>query len=196
MRGLAVHCQWEEALRQARELQAPFVAVADPEAARLASAAADGIQVLSGAEGLLELVAQPGIDMVLAAVVGMAGLPSVLRALELGVDVALANKEALVVAGAQVMAACRRSGARLLPVDSEHSAIFQCLEGRLPDHVRKLILTASGGPFAGQPDLDLNTVTVAAALRHPRWNMGPKVSVDPATMMNKGLEIMEASLAV
>ena len=103
----------------------------------------------------------------------MAGLPSVLRALELGVDVALANKEALVVAGAQVMAACRRSGARLLPVDSEHSAIFQCLEGRLPDHVRKLILTASGGPFAGQPDLDLNTVTVAACFAASSLEYGP-----------------------
>ncbi len=191
--GLAVHRQGEEALRQAQEFHAPFLAVADPASARRAAAAAPGdVQVLAGAEGLLELVAQPGVDLVLAAIVGMAGLPPVLRALELGVDVALATKETLVVAGAQVMAARRRSGARLLPVDSEHSAIFQCLEGRPADHVRKLILTASGGPFAGRPDLDWNTVTVDAALRHPRWNMGRKVTVDSATMMNKGLEIMEA----
>ncbi len=190
--GLAVHRQGEEALRQAHEFHAPFVAVADSSAARRAAAAArGGVRVLAGAEGLLELVAQPGTDLVLAAIVGMAGLPPVLRALELGVDVALATKETLVVAGAQVMAARRRSGARLLPVDSEHSAIFQCLEGRPADHVRKLILTASGGPFAGRP-VDWNTVTVDAALRHPRWNMGRKVTVDSATMMNKGLEIIEA----
>lgn len=191
--GLAVNRQDGEVLQQAREFQAPCVAVADPAAARRAAAAAPaGVRVLAGPEGLLELVAQPGVDLVLAAIVGMAGLPPVLRALELGVDVALATKETLVVAGAQVMAARLKSGARLLPVDSEHSAIFQCLEGRPANHVRKLILTASGGPFAAQPELDLNTVTVAAALRHPRWKMGRKVTVDSATMMNKGLEVIEA----
>ncbi len=191
--GLAVNRQGDEVLQQAREFQVPCVAVAEPAAARRAMAAAPaGVRVLAGPEGLLELVAQPGVDLVLAAIVGMAGLPPVLRALELGVDVALATKETLVVAGAQVMAARRKSGARLLPVDSEHSAIFQCLEGRPADHVRKLILTASGGPFAAQPELDLNTVTVAAALRHPRWKMGRKVTVDSATMMNKGLEVIEA----
>lgn len=131
-------------------------------------------------------------DIVVCAVVGMAGLGPVLAALGNGTDVALATKEVLVAAGHVVRKACAATGARLLPVDSEHSAIFQCLSGSDSGAVRRLLLTASGGPFGNRPEVDLGSVTIEEVLDHPRWDMGPKVTVDSATLMNKGLEIMEA----
>jgi 1-deoxy-D-xylulose-5-phosphate reductoisomerase len=131
-------------------------------------------------------------DIVLCAVVGTAGLKPAMAAIRNGTDVALATKEILVAAGGIVTAACRRHNSRLLPVDSEHSAIFQCLDGAGRGQVARILLTASGGPFESRPDVDLNTVGVDEALDHPRWNMGKKVTVDSATLMNKGLEIMEA----
>ena len=132
------------------------------------------------------------VDTVLCAVVGTAGLKPVMAALDKGTNVALATKEVLVAAGKIVTDTATRTGARLMPVDSEHSAVFQCLEGRDMSSVRRILLTASGGPFASQPDIDLDKVTVEQALNHPSWRMGKKVTVDSATLMNKGLEIMEA----
>jgi len=153
----------------------------------------DGLALLTQTGGdpvaLLER-SQP--DVVLNAVVGFAGLPATLWALERGVTLALANKESLVAAGELALAAQRRGGGLLLPVDSEHSAAFQCLEGRTPDTVDSLVLTASGGPFRGRTRDELHDVTPEDALAHPTWNMGPKITVDSATLANKGLELIEA----
>lgn len=190
--GLAVNSRIELLVRQARRFKVQRVAVTDEGAARRCRELAPEIQVLSGPEGLERLAGSGEADIVLAAVVGIAGLKPVLAALERGTDVALATKEALVVAGAAVMEAAARSGARLIPVDSEHSAIRQCLEGKRPGDIRKIILTASGGPFAGRPDFDLEKATIGDAMSHPTWSMGSKITVDSATMMNKGLELMEA----
>ncbi len=138
------------------------------------------------------LVEESDPDVVLNAVVGFAGLPATLAALERGTDLALANKESLVAAGDLALAAQARGGGRILPVDSEHSALFQCLEGRAADSIATLVLTASGGPFRGRTRDELGGVTPSDALAHPTWNMGPKITVDSATLMNKGLELIEA----
>lgn len=152
-----------------------------------------GIRVSGGIDGLLEAATLDGTDVVLTAVMGMVGLRPTLAALELGRRVALANKETLVCAGELVMETARRCGGEVVPVDSEHSAIFQCLQGcQDRGEVRRLILTASGGPFFGRSRKELEMVTAAQALRHPNWSMGAKITVDSATMMNKGLEIIEA----
>ena len=152
------------------------------------------VRITAGMEGLCELAALPEADMVLNAVVGMVGLLPTLAAVRAGHDVALANKETLVAGGALVMDAVARRGVKLLPVDSEHSAIFQCLQGRPPREraLKRLILTASGGPFFGKSAAELERVTVQDALRHPNWSMGAKITIDTATMMNKGLELIEA----
>ena len=152
------------------------------------------VRVTAGMEGLCELAALPEADMVLNAVVGMVGLLPTLAAVRAWHDVALANKETLVAGGALVMDAVARRGVKLLPVDSEHSAIFQCLQGRPPREraLKRLILTASGGPFFGKSAAELERVTVQDALRHPNWSMGAKITIDSATMMNKGLELIEA----
>ena len=151
------------------------------------------VRVLSGMEGLCTAAADPDADLVLNSVVGMVGLQPTLAAIEAGHDVALANKETLVAGGAVVMAAAKRKGVRILPVDSEHSAIFQCLQGAPKNGaVRRLILTASGGPFFGYTAAQLETVTPEQALKHPNWDMGAKVTIDSATMMYKGLELIEA----
>jgi 1-deoxy-D-xylulose-5-phosphate reductoisomerase len=153
----------------------------------------DGLAPLTQVGGdLTELLERGEPDLVLNAVVGFAGLPATLWALERGVDLALANKESLVVAGDLALDAQRRGGGLLLPVDSEHSAAFQCLEGRTADQVDSLVLTASGGPFRGRSREQLEEVTPADALAHPTWNMGPKITVDSATLANKGLELIEA----
>ncbi len=149
--------------------------------------------VLSGVEGLCQLAAMPEADVVLNSVVGMVGLRPTLAALAAGHDVALANKETLVAGGELVTATAQAHGVRLLPVDSEHSAIFQCLQGAPAERsLRRLILTASGGPFFGRTAAQLRDVTAADALCHPNWNMGAKITIDSATMMNKGLELIEA----
>ncbi|MDE3026317.1 MAG: 1-deoxy-D-xylulose-5-phosphate reductoisomerase, partial [Acidobacteriota bacterium] len=146
-------------------------------------------QVGGDVEEILER-AQP--DIVLNAIVGFAGIHATLWALERGVDLALANKESLVAAGELALAAQRRGGGRILPVDSEHSALYQCLEGRAPEQVETLVLTGSGGPFRGRTRDELTTVTPDEALAHPTWRMGPKITVDSATLANKGLELIEA----
>jgi 1-deoxy-D-xylulose-5-phosphate reductoisomerase len=191
--ALGARTNHRRVLEQARQFGVRLLALEEAAAARACSEQAPaGTTVRPGAAGIEWLAGLEEADIVLCALVGMAGLRPVLAAVERGTDVALATKEVLVAAGARVTAACARSGARLLPVDSEHSAVFQCLEGRAPASVRRIVLTASGGPFAGKTNLDFDTVTAAEALKHPRWKMGRKVTVDSATLMNKGLEIMEA----
>jgi 1-deoxy-D-xylulose-5-phosphate reductoisomerase len=157
-------------------------------------AAERGVQHLSiaGQPPLVDLIATSEPDVVLNAVVGFAGLPATLATLESGIDLALANKESLVAAGALALEALGRGGGRILPVDSEHSAAFQCLEARAADTVDSLVLTASGGPFRGRARSELASVTPAEALAHPTWSMGPKITIDSATLMNKGLELIEA----
>jgi 1-deoxy-D-xylulose-5-phosphate reductoisomerase len=147
-----------------------------------------------GVEGLEALATLPEADVVLVAVVGTAGLRPALAALAAGKDLALASKEILVLAGAHVLAAAKKSGARLLPVDSEHNAVFQCLQGQAHGEVRRVILTASGGAFRDWPTERLAEATVTDALKHPNWAMGPKITVDSATLANKGLELIEASV--
>ena len=178
--------------RQALEI------IGAPPELELAAAASgsqpiDGVAPLTQVGGdLTELLERAQPDVVLNAVVGFAGLSATLWALERGIDLALANKESLVAAGDLATAAWRRGGGRLLPVDSEHSAAYQCLEGRDPGAMDSLVLTASGGPFRGRSREELVDVTPAEALAHPTWNMGPKITVDSATLANKGLELIEA----
>jgi 1-deoxy-D-xylulose-5-phosphate reductoisomerase len=150
------------------------------------------VAIFTGPGGLEQLATWEGADMVLVAIVGTGGLRPTFAALEAGNDIALASKEVLVVAGELVMSAARRSGRRIFPVDSEHNAIFQCLDGRDPVQVRRLILTASGGPFRDWPEDKMRAVTRQEALRHPTWRMGEKITIDSATMFNKGLEMIEA----
>ena len=162
-------------------------------AAASGSQAIDGLAPLTQVGGdLTELLERAEPDVVLNAVVGFAGLPATMWALERGVDLALANKESLVAAGELALTAWKQGRGRILPVDSEHSAAFQLLEGRVPETVGSLVLTASGGPFRGRTRAELSSVTPAEALAHPTWNMGPKITVDSATLMNKGLELIEA----
>ncbi|HVG71454.1 MAG TPA: 1-deoxy-D-xylulose-5-phosphate reductoisomerase [Vicinamibacterales bacterium] len=148
--------------------------------------------VASGPEGLVEVATHPDVDIVICASAGTAGLEAVLAAIEAGKTIALANKEVLVMAGALVTGAARRRGVAILPVDSEHNAIHQCLHGRNPADVRRLVLTASGGPFRELTQGDLERVRPEAALQHPTWQMGRKITIDSATLMNKGLEVIEA----
>ncbi len=159
---------------------------------RMKSLLPEGAKLHCGDEGLIEMATLPEADLVLIAIVGVAGLRPALAAIEAGKDIAVASKEILVMAGAVVMEAARRKGVRVLPVDSEHNAIFQCLEGRSTEEVSRLILTASGGPFRKTPAEQLAKVSVADALAHPTWDMGRKISVDSATLFNKGLEMIEA----
>jgi 1-deoxy-D-xylulose-5-phosphate reductoisomerase len=185
--GLAAGSSWELLLEQAGRFGVDRLALADPDAA---ARAAEHAKVLSGPEGLVELIVETDCDLVLNALVGSAGLGPTVAALGEGIDLALANKESLVVGGELVMALAEATGAQLIPVDSEHSALFQLLEGERPGTVDRLVLTASGGPFRGRTDLD--GVTVEEALAHPTWRMGGKITVDSATLMNKGLELIEA----
>jgi 1-deoxy-D-xylulose-5-phosphate reductoisomerase len=150
------------------------------------------VEILSGESGAVEVATASEADVVLAAIVGGAGLVPTLKAVKAGKEIALANKEALVMAGEIFVNAAREKGTRLLPVDSEHSAIFQCLQGNRREEVDKIILTASGGPFLRTPLKRLAHVTVEQALKHPNWKMGKKITIDSATMMNKGLEVVEA----
>lgn len=182
---------------QIRAFHPALAAVVDEEAAKdLRARVADtGTKVLAGMDGVIECARCEGADTVLNAIVGMAGLLPTLAAIEAGKEIALANKETLVAGGKLVMEAARKKGVRILPVDSEHSAIFQCLQGApagQKDALKRIILTASGGPFFGRTKEELRGVTVEQALNHPNWSMGAKITVDSASMFNKALEIMEA----
>ena len=195
--GLAAHSRIEVLQKQIAEFHPRYVAVVDEGACdRLAAELAgmpDAPQLLKGAEGLRTLAAMDGPDVVLNAVVGIAGLPASLAAIESGHDLALANKESLVTGGHLVTDAVRRKGVRLLPVDSEHSAIFQCLQDQhSAKRLTKILLTASGGPFFGMKQDQLAGKKKEDALKHPNWNMGAKITIDSATLMNKGLELIEA----
>ncbi|HEV2724048.1 MAG TPA: 1-deoxy-D-xylulose-5-phosphate reductoisomerase [Thermoleophilaceae bacterium] len=190
--GLAAHSNAEVLLEQAAAFDVGKVALADSDAAaRAAERWPDG-QVLAGAEGLVALITESECDLVLNALVGSAGLGPTVAALGEGIDLALANKESLVVGGELVMALAEATGAKILPVDSEHSALFQLVEAQSPGTVERLVLTASGGPFRGRSAAELEGVTSEEALAHPTWDMGGKISVDSATLMNKGLELIEA----
>lgn len=179
---------------QARKLKPKMVAAYDANAASaLKTALADTeITVLSGAEGLIACAAESDADILVTAVVGMVGLLPTLAAIDAGKDIALANKETLVCAGEIVMCKARDKGVRILPVDSEHSAVFQCLQASDNNKLHKIILTASGGPFWGKSKEEMRLVTKDQALKHPNWSMGAKITIDSATMMNKGLELIEA----
>lgn len=193
--GLAANRSAEALASQAVAAGVRHVALADPSrvrALREAMPAGGDVIVHEGEEGLIELATLPEADLVLIAIVGTGGLRPALAAIEAGKDIAVASKEILVMAGEAVMEAASRQGVRVLPVDSEHNAIFQCLEERDSGEVRRLILTASGGPFRETPRKELVSVTVEEALRHPTWEMGPKITIDSATLFNKGLEMIEA----
>src|SRR5438270_6093175 len=190
--GLSAERSWEALIEQATRFGVRRIALADPDAgARAAEVWTDG-QVLVGAQGLVELVVGSGAELVLNALVGSAGLGPTVATLGEGIDLALANKESLVVGGELVTALAEATGASMIPVDSEHSALHQLLALERPGTVERLILTASGGPFRGRTAEDLEQVTVQEALAHPTWAMGGKITIDSATLMNKGLELIEA----
>jgi 1-deoxy-D-xylulose-5-phosphate reductoisomerase len=190
--GLSAERSWEALVDQARRYGVGRIAVADPDAAARAAEAWIGGEVLSGPEGLVELVVSSGADLVLNALVGSAGLGPTVATLGEGIDLALANKESLVVGGELVTALAEATGAQIVPVDSEHTALHQLMAGLPIGSVERLVVTASGGPFRGRSRAELADVTVAEALAHPTWAMGGKITIDSATMMNKGLEVMEA----
>jgi 1-deoxy-D-xylulose-5-phosphate reductoisomerase len=187
--GLAAGTSWEALLEQARRHGVTTVALAHAEAAERARSAWDGC-VLAGEAGVRELIAGSGADLVLNGMVGAAGLGPTVVALGEGIDLALANKESLVIGGELTTALAEATGARLIPVDSEHSALFQLIGGERPGTVERLVLTASGGPFRGRTDL--SEVSVEEALAHPTWRMGGRITIDSATLMNKGFEAIEA----
>lgn len=190
--ALAAQRSWEELARQAQEFQPEWVALADPAAAReLAPRLPAGTRLLGGPDALEEVARCAQYDVALHGVVGAAGLAASIAVLERGKRLALANKESLVMAGAQLMALARAHGAEIVPVDSEHSAIFQCLRGESLGRVRRVVLTASGGPFRQASLADMERVTPAMALKHPNWSMGRRITVGSATLMNKALEVIE-----
>ena len=194
--GLAAGNNAELLLKQARKHQPEAISINDPVKARdLESSVGTTMRVYSGENGLIKLATLPGADIVLIAIVGTAGLKPALAAIRAGKDIAIASKEILVMAGEIVMREARKHGVRVLAVDSEHSAIFQCLDGKPPGSVRKLWLTASGGPFRDAkkwPAEKFSEITVEHALKHPSWVMGRKITIDSATLFNKGLEMIEA----
>ncbi len=190
--GLAAGSDYTTLLEQAVRHRVEAVALADPAAAEAARGQWDEGEVLVGTEGIVRLVVESECDIVLNAVVGSAGLAPTVAALGQGIDLALANKESLVVGGELVMQLAEATGAQILPVDSEHSALFQLVGAEQPGTVERLVLTASGGPFRGRTREELAAVSVAEALAHPTWAMGGKITVDSATLMNKGLEVIEA----
>ena len=195
--GLSAHSHVDKILEQVEEFHPKYVCMTNPEAAAKLDAALSGRanapKLLVGPEGLKELAAMDGTDVVLNSVVGIAGLGASLTAIESGHDLALANKESLVTGGHLVTQAVAKHGVKLLPVDSEHSAIFQCLQDKeSAKSLTKILLTASGGPFFGMKTEELRGKTKADALKHPNWNMGAKITIDSATLMNKGLELIEA----
>jgi 1-deoxy-D-xylulose-5-phosphate reductoisomerase len=192
--GLSAHSRWPQLVQQAHQHCPRWISITDPVAAREAAAAElpDSTQLLVGAEGVATMVTDPEVDVVVSAIVGAAGLEGTWAALEAGKTVAVANKETLVMAGHLVMELAQKRGARLLPVDSEHSAIFQAIQGSQPGEIERIVLTGSGGPFRGRKAAQLADVTVEDALCHPTWRMGRKITVDSATLMNKALEVIEA----
>jgi 1-deoxy-D-xylulose-5-phosphate reductoisomerase len=190
--GVAANSNAEKLAQAANKTKAKAVCLVDESKIDILRGALEyKPQIFVGEKGLCEIAALPGADMVLIAIVGTGGLRPALAAIEAGKDLAVASKEILVMAGEAVTEAARKRGIHILPVDSEHNAIFQCLDGR-ESEVRRIILTASGGPFRETPGKDFDSITVERALKHPTWNMGPKITIDSATLFNKGLEMIEA----
>src|SRR5882672_3518388 len=191
--GLAAGNNLELLLEQTRKHRPAVISITGPEKAKAAkNALGTSTEVCCGAEGLIKLATLPSADIVLIAIVGTAGLQPALAAIRAGKDIAVASKEILVMAGETVMSEARNHGVRVLAVDSEHSAVFQCLDGKPASSVRKLWLTASGGPFRSTPKEEFPSITVERALKHPSWVMGRKITIDSATLFNKGLEMIEA----
>ena len=192
--GISAGHNVDKAEEQIREFHPEIAVIYDEQAAedlRIRVRDTD-IRVLSGMGGLLELAVMPDADILVTAIVGMIGIRPTLAAIEAGKDIALANKETLVTAGHLIMPLARKKGVRILPVDSEHSAIFQCLHGEDRRQIHKLLITASGGPFRGRKTAELSNIRPEDALKHPTWSMGRKITIDSATLVNKGLEVMEA----
>src|SRR5882724_13673016 len=190
--ALAAGNNFELLLKQTRKHKPAAISISDPAKAKeLQNALGTSTQVFSGEEGLVKLATLPAADIVLIAIVGTAGLKPALAAIRAGKDIAVASKEILVMAGEIVMSEARDHGVRVLAVDSEHSAVFQCLDGKPASSVRKLWLTASGGPFRQTPREDFSSITLERALKHPSWVMGRKITIDSATLFNKGLEMIE-----
>ena len=192
--ALTAHRDYQGLAKLALEFKPAHAVIADeafytPLSEALAGT---GIKVAAGAQALIDIAGQK-VDLIVAAIVGVAGLAPVWKAVEAGQTIALANKEALVSAGHLIMPVARKSGANLLPIDSEHNAIFQCLRRESHEHIERIILTASGGPFREMTLAEMQQVTIEQALQHPNWSMGPKITIDSATMMNKGLELIEAA---
>lgn len=192
--GLSAHSSWETLFEQARRYRPRWVAVTDTNGTQALDRAGlpPETELLFGEAGIARMVSDPDVDVVVTAIVGSAGLMGTWAALEAGKTVAVANKETLVMAGPLVMELAARRGANVLPVDSEHSAIFQAMRSGHADEVERIVLTASGGPFRGRTRAQLEAVTIDEALKHPTWRMGPKITIDSATLMNKALEIIEA----
>lgn len=190
--GLAAYKNASLLIQQAKELRPKYVCLIDEEACAASKSRFRDYIFLEGAKGVEELATEGSVELVLNAIVGSAGLPATIAAIEANKVLALANKESFVAGGDLINDLLTRSKTKIIPVDSEHSAIFQCLIGEDPKEVKKLILTASGGPFRGRKPDSLADVTPSDAISHPRWNMGKKISVDSATLMNKGLEVIEA----
>src|SRR5215472_8924366 len=191
--GLAAGHNVNLLLEQCRRHKPQAVSISSPgKEKELRKTLGNSIEAHSGAEGLVKLATMPDADVVLIAIVGTAGLQPALAAIRAGKDIAVASKEILVMAGEIVMSEAKKHGVRVLAVDSEHSAIFQCLDGKSSGSVRRLWLTASGGPFRNTPKHDFEAITVESALKHPSWVMGRKITIDSATLFNKGLEMIEA----
>jgi len=178
--------------QQIKTFRPDVAAVADSDAAYALGKRLKGTEILSGDEGINSVAAYAGADFVISAIVGSAGLLPTITAIKAGKTVGIANKEALVMAGDIVMREAKKNGSRIMPVDSEHSAVSQCIEGHNSEDIRRIILTASGGPFVNRTKNDLKNIKAKDALKHPNWNMGRKISIDSATLMNKGLEVIEA----
>jgi len=194
IQALAAHSSWKKLAEQAREFSPRMVCIFDESHfSELKNELSDtDIKILCGMDGLCEIASDRETDILLNSVVGMVGLLPTLTAIESGKDIALANKETLVAGGNLVMSAAAAKGVNIYPVDSEHSAVYQCLQGNSMNKISKIILTASGGPFFGKTRAELADVTVADALNHPNWSMGNKITIDSSTLMNKGLEFIEA----
>lgn len=192
VRYLSAYHQVEALIQQARRFNPAAVVIGDTQRTAELKAALPGVEVLSGREGLLELAGRDDVDIMLNALVGSAGMEPTIRAIEAGVPVALSNKESLVMAGDLITGLLRKHVVPLFPVDSEHSAIWQCLTGEEQTEIARLIVTGSGGPFRTWSRQEFERVTIEQALNHPNWSMGRKITIDSATMMNKGLEVIEA----
>lgn len=191
--GLTANQNLEDILKQIQEFRIKTVAINDVDKAKELNSILNGkCEILIGEEGIVELVKRNNYDILVTALVGFAGLIPTIEAIKLKKRIALANKETLVVAGEIIINLAKEHGAEIIPVDSEHSAIFQCLVGEDKNHINKIILTASGGPFLNKSADELHNVTIQEALNHPNWKMGNKITIDSATMMNKGLEVIEA----